>query len=119
MSKSVSINLSLQVPFDDKGNMLDYTRYAYPDVAPKSNTYWGAVAVWRKNHIFQSNMKIESFERGRSAARYRLRDDHGHLYTMTAANLLAALQSGDCVKGYIRGNWAFVKRGANYSLVWV
>lgn len=100
---------------------MTFTYSAYPEVDPlcAPSDRWAQCGVkeWRKNTPFSATLRLDSFQRGRSAAHFILKDDAGHEYTIFAKFLLEALQGDTCYSGWLHGKWAFAKRGANYSII--
>lgn len=75
--------------------------------------------IWKENHVFEATLRITGSYRGRSAARFLLRNTEApyELYHMTMDNTHSILVNGTVSEGKIKGKWTFSKRGAYYSLV--
>lgn len=74
--------------------------------------------TWRENHVFEATLEVTGIIRGRSAARFRLRDtaDHTRRYEMFMTGVEDLLINGEISKGKIPGRWTYCKRGKNYAL---
>ena len=74
--------------------------------------------VWKENYIFEAKMRLEGFERGRSAAHALLLDESGKKYTLFLTDLEDILKREGLSKGTFPNlKWTFCKRGANYGVV--
>lgn len=72
---------------------------------------------WLPNDPFTATLKIESLERGRSAARFWFEDvDSGTQYPFFGQGLTDMLSKVEMSKGVVTGTWIAVKRGANYGI---
>ena len=67
---------------------------------------------------FPAIMQITGMERGRSAARFTLKDvESGAVFPMFMTDMLALLQAGTINFGFTTVlNWEVCKRGENYGL---
>lgn len=115
-------NPDLKVPFDYNRSMMPFTYNIYPAVDPvpiNPSNHWelDGLGEWRDNAPFAATLRVSDFRRGRSAAHFIIKDDAGREYTMFAKFLLDALQNDTCFNGWLHGQWAFVKRGPNYSII--
>lgn len=115
----------LKIPFDKKGNLLDWTSSKFPD---PPGGHWesqpnGAPSKfirsgeWRDNYVFHAILTVTGSERGRSAARVTLQDEEGHEYIMFLTDTVHLLQNAKTIAyGMIEGDWTFQKRGSNYGV---
>ena len=93
-----------KIPFDEKGNMLEYVGYGDPH-------------EWRDNKPFHTEMQVIGYERGRSAVRVILEDAAtGSRYPMFISDFVAAAMLGRIKYGVIGGQWVGGKKGQNYGL---
>ena len=93
----------IPIPFDENGSLL-----AFP---------MGRKIEWRENYEFDETLTVESMERGRSAARFILKDEHGRRYGMFMTDMLDLIQTAELIAyGHIDARWTFVKRGSNYGI---
>lgn len=101
----------LWIPFTKCGNMVDWVR----DIESHSKK--------KRNYNFIATMTIVGTERGRSAARFILRQDldngDDYRYIMFMSEVLNMMQKGKVIEGEVTGVWTFCKRGQNYSLRFV
>lgn len=74
--------------------------------------------TWRENHVFEATLEVTGTIRGRSAARFRLRDvdNPDRRYEMFMTGVEDLLVNGEISKGRISGCWTYCKRGQNYAL---
>lgn len=74
--------------------------------------------VWKENFEFEATLEVYGITRGRSAARFRLRNTEAPFerYEMFMTCVEDLLVNGEVSKGRITGRWTFCKRGSNYSL---
>lgn len=95
-----------EIPFFSNGSV---PSYAY---APESGV------TWKPNAIFEANLSIESFSRGRSAANFDVKNmQTGAKYTMFLTDFLALLKRHTLDHGETpRLKWQFTKRGQNYGV---
>lgn len=102
---------SIKLPFcaEDKYNHPagDLLPYPYPFLA----------IDWRENTPFYAKMTIADYERGRSAARFNVKDEVGHIYPIFLSDMVDIIKTvGVGAGGVISGNWIGVKKGRNYGL---
>jgi hypothetical protein len=72
---------------------------------------------WRPNEPFRAVMEFVGMSRGRSAANFDLKDEHGIPYTMFMTDVLDLMKRHSIKKGKTdRLEWAFCKRGQNYGV---
>lgn len=97
----------MKVPFATNYN--GYTEMqSYPDTYRKD-------FKWFDMEPFESEMIIEDYERGCSAARFVARDtESGIRYPVFMSDMMALIPF--MVKGKVAGTWAASKRGANYGI---
>jgi len=98
----------LKIPFTEDGVMLDW-------ISPPSSMW----KYTRDNFEFDSVMTIVGTRRGRSAAKFVLKDAGGRPYTMFMSEMLNMAKNAIIRRGSVEGTWTFCKRGENYSLRWV
>lgn len=78
---------------------------------------WEKDIEWRPNIPFTATLKLDSLERGRSAARFWFEDlDTGTQYPFFGQGLTEMLSKVTLVNGVVTGRWIAVKRGANYGI---
>lgn len=109
----------VKIPFEEDGSQMAYTSASHdelPSYSYASGSYQKA-GEWRDNYEFEATLTVESMERGRSAARFILRDEHGRRFTMFMTDMLELIQTAELIAyGHIDGRWTFQKRGANYGI---
>lgn len=89
------------IPFDDKGNQLDYPG-------------WG-LSNWKPNFEFEDTLKLEGFGRGRSSVTFRMRRTDGTTVSVFVSDFYDMALAGAFKAGTITGRFTFVKKGANYG----
>lgn len=96
----------IQVPFDEDGNLLVYPQE------------W-RIDKWVDNFEFEAIMEVATYTRGRSAARFVLKDtETGVIYETFMKEFLRIVQSKKIDKGIIeKSKWTFCKRGQNYGVM--
>lgn len=78
---------------------------------------WETVDEWRDNYAFVATLKLDTFERGRSAAYFVWRDvETGLRYPMFLTFTEEVLKRARVTMGIISGEFTFAKRGTNYSI---
>lgn len=100
-----------KLPFDDKGN---FVNYAYNE-----NIYTHIKYEWKDNVPFYAEMTSDSISRGRSSANFIFVDQNRRRYTVFMKDtlwLLQNLSSLIIVDGVIKGMWVGCKRGDNYGI---
>lgn len=96
----------IKAPYDKTtGNLLSYV---YDDEDSRVD--------FRKNVPFEATMKFTDMERGQSAARFIVTDEHGKTYPMFMSSALKLLQSSIIINGSVLADWIVVKRGSNYGI---
>lgn len=97
----------LQVPFNTTWD--NYKGLvSYPDYK---------VDEWRDNYTFVATLKLDTYERGRSAAYFVWRDvETGLRYPMFLTFTEEVLKRARVTMGIISGEFTFAKRGTNYSI---
>lgn len=84
---------------------------------PFPHLWSSAIVEMRPNAPFRATLEVVSIERGRSAARFVLRDTTtGTEYPMFMVDVLDMMRAGIRKGGRITGLWQAGKRGANYGL---
>jgi hypothetical protein len=92
----------IQIPFGKDGSLHNYRSYD---------------SVWRENYEWSTTLKLQSIERGRSAAHFIWTDADNRRYPMFMKDLTEMIFNyGVAVGGVIRGKFTFVKRGQNYGI---
>lgn len=72
---------------------------------------------WKDNYVFQANLDIVEFGRGRSSAVFYLEDKvSGSRYSMFMSDMLDVLKNCNIQQGKVSGSWTFCKKGSNYGL---
>lgn len=90
-----------QAPFDTEDNLLSY---------PEGDVRW------YDNHEFEATVRIESFERGRSARFIAVNAATGKSYPIFMVDMLDVMKRKEIIRGTVSGTWFFRKRGSNYGL---
>lgn len=116
-----------QIPFDYDGNLLEYehgvshpTKKRIVDYGSGPREVAERVSpVWLDNYVFDDEMEVVGMSRGRSAANFQLTDSCGKSYNMFMTYMVDMLKRATINKGFIWGNWTFVKRGRNYGIKYV
>lgn len=100
-------------PFRD-GNLMEYAGRARPgEVGEK----WGYPDEWRPNEPVRMTLTLNTYERGRSAARFVWRDTEGRKFPMFMVDVLALMKTKQGVQGgTVTDRWIVVKRGTNYGI---
>jgi hypothetical protein len=92
-----------KIPFDEKGNMREYTGYGFTE--------------WRDNAEFSATLLIEGYERGRSAVRVIMRDcATSATYPMFISDFVEMARGSRIKYGEVGGKWVGGKKGSNYGL---
>jgi len=89
----------------------------FGEAAVKAATRIDVPPDWRPNQVFRAILMIDNVERGRSAARFILKDKEGVKYVMFMTDMLDLLKHGTVGGGkteYVA--WRFCKRGQNYGI---
>lgn len=94
------------IPFDkESGDMVSWT---YGD---------DQTVEWRPNTVFSAAMTLVDMERGRSAARFIVKDDAGHSYYLFMKDFMELLQKHSMQAGRTPPlKWQYCKRGTNYGV---
>jgi hypothetical protein len=101
MSKKLG---NYEIPFDDEGNQLTYE--------------WWYTKAKTPNFIFEDTLEYKSYSKGRSAVEFKFeRESSGKSvsFSISQAEALFPLM----VKGKVSGRFSFVKRGQNYSCMYL
>jgi len=121
LKKRGPANKQVLIPFDIKGNMLNWTAQdpgviAPPPTGPYPGYY--AAASWKPNYEFADTMEYRDFRKGRSAANaYFTSLKDGKEYCFFLKDFHDVIPK--MVKGRLSGTFTFVKRGANYGVMWL
>lgn len=97
-----------QIPFDEQGNLYNYTGYVSP--------------IWKDCFEFEGTMVYENYDRGRSSVLINLRDkETNNLYPMFISEFSKLMKSNYASIGAngrieFSGKWTFIKKGQNYSI---
>ena len=76
--------------------------------------------TWIDNHEWEGGLKISGYSRGRSSVRLVLTAHNGRKYEMFMTDSIKMLKEAEkIIFGFVYGKWTYVKRGANYGLVWL
>ncbi len=109
------------IPFN-KGSMMEYTGGKPPALAgvvvpPPVNSWYPD--EWRDNYTFEAALKMTGQSRGRSAARFSVKNlKNGEAYSMGMSSFYDAVVTfGVKPGGIIEGKWTFRKQGSNFSLM--
>ena len=127
-----------EIPYNRKGDALNYPQEEYEweyggvqypswyeierkfgtDAARQANRITVG-PIWKQNEVFEANLRVESFSRGRSAANFNVKNmQTGAEYTMFLTDFLDLLQKHVLDHGETpRLKWCFAKRGANYGIM--
>lgn len=120
----------LFVPFDRKGNMLDYSYHGISEEekeickeSKRVEHFWGDGTlreVFVPNYEFEDVLTFESFSRGCSSVKaHFVSDNTGLKYEMFISDFADVLKS-DCIANCrIKGKFTFVKKGKNYGVMLV
>ena len=93
-----------KIPFDKNGNMLEYVGYGDPE-------------EWRDNREFPATLRVETYERGRSAVRVIMADcATGARYPMFISDFVDMAKSTRIKYGEVGGRWIGGKKGSNFGL---
>lgn len=81
-------------------------------------TYLGDTTIdWRPNAVFTAPMTLVDMHRGRSAAKFIVKDDAGHTYYLFMKDFMELLQRHSMRAGRTPPlKWQYCKRGANYGI---
>lgn len=101
-----------QIPFNQEGRPMTYT---YGNVGYAGYQRHTDID-WRVNAPFNAKMRVTDYFRGRSACRLVLEDADKNQYEMFMSDAVSMMGEADMLKGSISGEWAFVKKGANYGV---
>ena len=74
---------------------------------------------WKENHEFEETLTVTNMSRGRSAANFELQDKDGNKFNMFMTGMLEMVQKATIKKGKVKGTWTFVKRGANFGIIFI
>lgn len=92
-----------KIPFDEKGNMLEYVGYGDVD--------------WRDNDPFHTEMFVINYERGRSAVRVILQSGAtGAKYPMFISDFVDLAMNHRIKYGEVSATWVGCKKGQNYGI---
>lgn len=108
------------VPLDDSGLPLAWSTSVRVGTDPDGRGQWEYRQYpmeWRPKHTFRRSLRAVRAEQGRAASNIILADVRGNEYTMMAEEFVEATHRGADSEGYIRANWTFTKKGANYFLI--
>ena len=130
-------------PFDESGNLLNEVSWdmeleenevkqCIKDGEFRKENRYGRVVVWRTNREFMAEVQYDSYENRRSSTLMFVRDvntgvkypmfinEYDKLMKSPAGRNMTTIKSpsGESMT-VIRGTFTYVKRGANYSLVWL
>jgi len=94
-----------KIPFDKKGNQLDYPAPDYGN--PGSGT------VWIDNHVFGDTLTLHGYGRGRSSVTFIMSRPDGRTVSVFVSDFYD--MATKMVHGEITGVFTFAKKGANYG----
>ena len=115
----------LFVPFDGKGNLLDYV---YSDITDDEKDVCrrnGVVIrdkglscmMFMPNYEFSDTMIFDGFSRGRSSVKaHFVSETTGRKYEMFVSDLGDAIRADGLHNARIDGKFTFTKRGQNYGV---
>lgn len=104
-------------PFKN-GSLLDYVDRDAIKRQATATDHYALPDEWRPNDPVYRTLDLGGIERGRSAARFVWRDEHGHTFPMFMTDVVDLMGSRTGVyDGVIEGHFVIVKRGANYGLL--
>lgn len=110
----------IQVPVDADGLPLGWITSVRTGTDPEGRGQWESrqyAMEWRPKYTFRRSLRAIRAEKGRAASNIILADVMGNEFTMTADEFVEATHRGADSEGYIRANWTFTKKGANYFLI--
>ncbi len=97
-----------KIPFDDQGNMWMNSQYVYDT----SNT--------KDNYTFSETMTITEYPKTKYGSRqFELTDSKDKTYSMFMHDAFEMIAKNTIVKGQISGTWTFIRKGANYGLLFI
>lgn len=108
-----------QIPFDGEGNQQHYPQHYYPRgekdefLRDELGRAVSKEPEWRDNAPFETTLKFEHYERGRSAAYFIFKRSEGGEVTVFLTDFtdMVPFMNG----GFISGTFEFTKRGMNYG----
>ena len=115
----------LFVPFDGKGNLLDYV---YNDITDDEKEICRknrvvirdkglSCMMFMPNYEFSDIMIFEGFSRGRSSVKaHFVSETTGRKYEMFVSDLGDAIRADGLYNARIDGKFTFTKRGQNYGV---
>lgn len=106
-----------KVPFDQRGNLLEYVagRGTAWCAGPDGSVGWHPI-VWMDNEPVKMTLTLNSMERGRSAARFIWKSEDGRKYPMFMTDMLALIKEHVIDHGKVEAEWIVKKRGQNYGV---
>lgn len=78
--------------------------------------FFGCSSEERINTVFNKTLTYKTFVKGRSSIKFVFNDCNNNNYEMFLKDFSELIRNID-VSNPIEGQWAFVKRGANYGIV--
>lgn len=99
-----------KIPFDDKGNQLDYPFWYWRDGVKIENE-------WVDNFVFVDTLTYTSYSTGRSAIGFNMTRTNGTTVNVFISDFSAMIPL--MVDGRITGRFTFVKKGTSYGCKYV
>jgi len=98
-----------KIPFEKStGNMLNYVD-TYLTVRDS--------IIWKSNYVFNAELKIVDYYKGRSAVNIILKDTtFGIQYHMFISDFINMVKNRTIKSGKIQGCWTFRKQGQNFGV---
>lgn len=103
----------IQVPYDDRGNLM---HYANPHA---QHGHPGAAERWEAPKSFRATLHLRESRRGRSAAYFLFYDQHGHEFPMFISDFADMFQQTSSAAGAVVGTFIPTKRGQNFGVKYV
>lgn len=119
----------LFIPFDRKGNLLDYSFFGITEEEKemckrdgKIEHFWGDGDTLREvfvpNFEFGDTLVFKHFSRGRSSVKAHFESLYtGKKYEMFISDIEDVILNNHLMNGCISGRFTFVKKGQNYGVV--
>lgn len=78
---------------------------------------WVTDVDWRPNEPFEAELRLRTFQRGRSSVTFEFVDEATTIrYPMFVSDVFELMKFGEVSQGLVTGEWQVVKRGTNYGL---
>ena len=93
---------SYDIPFDKKGNLLDYPIGMW-------------LGSWKKNFEFRDVLTLTGFSRGRSSVKFDMKRSNGRSVSFFVKDFCDLAMTHGILNGVVIGKFTFTKKGANYG----